>query len=928
MTALARSGKGAVHRRPRFPRRARQGALLGFLLILLTLAGTAAFAFWATSGQGVASASTGTLSPPVNLVGSTPSGSSTVNLSWTASTGSTVPQGYYVIRTRVSDGTAAAACGSSPSALVSSTSCVDSLVPDGTYAYSGTAVFNSWTSVGAPSSSVTVLADVTPPVVTVTKVNGTARTFPYSTKPAVTTIGGACGTASGDLSTVRPLLDGAATTPATASCVSGAWSLTLSTALSAEATYALSATQTDVAGNTGTAAAKAVVIDNTAPTVTGVSSTLANGSYRVSKVVPVTVTFSEPVTVTGSPKLSLATGTPAATLVSYSSGSGTSTLTFSYTVAAGNTSAGLDYSSATALTLGTGTIRDAATNNAALTLAAPGASGSLGLATDLVIDTTAPTVTGVSSTLADGSYKAAKAVPVTVTFSEPVTVTGTPQLSLATGSPVATKISYTSGSGTTTLTFTYTVAAGNTSADLDYSSTAALTGTIKDAALNPATLTLVPPGTGGSLGVANNLVIDTTAPTVTGVSSTLADGTYPSGQVVPVTVTFSEPVTVTGTPQLSLATGSPAATLVSYTSGSGTSTLTFTYIVAPGNSSADLNYSSTTALTLNGGTIRDVATNNATLTLAALGANGSLGVGTNLVIDTIAPTVTGVSSTLADGTYPSGQDVPVTVAFSAPVTVTGTPQLSLATGSPAATLASYTSGSGTSTLTFAYTVATGNTAADLDYSDTTALALNGGTIRGATNHNAILTLAAPGDSGSLGVASNIVIDAIAPNVVAVTLANGGRSGTADTGDTVTITFSKALGAATVCQSWTTSSGSLSGNSGGVTVTITDNGLNDVLTVTADGCSGGSGLNVGSIALGADYVSMTTTFDGRGSNASAVGLSSDGVLTITLGRGSGGLDTGGTTATPTYSPPSSPQLTDLTGNQLATTDVTDTSPSSF
>ena len=44
--------------------------------------------------------------------------------------------------------------------------------------------------------------------------------------------------------------------------------------------------------------------------VTGVSSTLANGSYGVGKVVPVTVSFSEPVTVTGTPQLALDSAAP------------------------------------------------------------------------------------------------------------------------------------------------------------------------------------------------------------------------------------------------------------------------------------------------------------------------------------------------------------------------------------------------------------------------------------------------------------------------------------------------------------------------------------------------------------------------------------------------------------------------------------------
>ena len=255
--------------------------------------------------------------------------------------------------------------------------------------------------------------------------------------------------------------------------------------------------------------------ENTAPTVTNVTSTLANGSYTVGQVVPVTVTFSEVVTVTGTPQLTLETGTTDRT-VNYTSGSGTNTLTFNYTVQAGDTSADLDYTSTTALALNGGTIKDAATNDATLTLATPGAAGSLGANKAIVIDTTAPTVTNVTSTLANGVYSVGQVIPVTVTFSGAVTVTGTPQLTLETGTTDRT-VNYTSGSGTNTLTFDYIVQAGDTSPDLDYTSTTALAlngGTIKDAATNDATLTLATPGTAGSLGANNVIVIDTTAPTV------------------------------------------------------------------------------------------------------------------------------------------------------------------------------------------------------------------------------------------------------------------------------------------------------------------------------------------------------------------------------------------------------------------------------
>ena len=80
---------------------------------------------------------------------------------------------------------------------------------------------------------------------------------------------------------------------------------------------------------------------------------------------------------------------------------------------------------------------------------------------------TAQTVTGVSSTAANVSYKVGDVIPITVTFSANVTVTGTPQLTLETGSTDVV-VDYTSGNGTSTLTFNYTVAAGHNSSDLDY----------------------------------------------------------------------------------------------------------------------------------------------------------------------------------------------------------------------------------------------------------------------------------------------------------------------------------------------------------------------------------------------------------------------------------------------------------------------------
>ncbi len=318
-----------------------------------------------------------------------------------------------------------------------------------------------------------------------------------------------------------------------------------------------------------------------------------------------------------------------------------------------------------------------------------------------------------TSAAANAHYKAGSSVPITLTFDTAVQVSGTPQLTLNDGG-LAT---YASGSGTAKLTFTYLVAAGQNTADLDYASTTALVvpngGGIEDLAGNVLPLTLPPTGTDGL--AAKNIVIDTTAPTVTTVSSTKAAGTYGVGTAIPITVTFSERVTVTGTPKLTLNAGSGA--VATYTSVSGDS-LTFTYTVAAKQSTADLDYASTAALALNGGSIKDLAGNVPTLTLPATGTDGLWA--EKIVINTTPPTVKTVSSTKAAGTYAVGTVIPITVTFSKPVAVTGTPKLTLNAGKGAA--ATYTSGSGTATLLFTYTVAAKQNTTDLDYASTAARA--------------------------------------------------------------------------------------------------------------------------------------------------------------------------------------------------------------
>jgi hypothetical protein len=134
-----------------------------FLPALAVLAtGVVAWAYWTTQGSGNASASVGTLNAPTDVsVPSSASGS--VHVTWTGSTlgdGLTPASGYYVTRIRNSDSSSSNACGTSPSSLLSSTatSCDDEGVPDGTYHYTVTAVYHSWTATSAASGDVVTAA--------------------------------------------------------------------------------------------------------------------------------------------------------------------------------------------------------------------------------------------------------------------------------------------------------------------------------------------------------------------------------------------------------------------------------------------------------------------------------------------------------------------------------------------------------------------------------------------------------------------------------------------------------------------------------------------------------------------------------------------------------------------------------------------------
>jgi len=172
----------------------------------------------------------------------------------------------------------------------------------------------------------------------------------------------------------------------------------------------------DIAGNqrTGTQSATNIVVDQVQPTVSSVSSSTDNGSYKSGTTINIDVTGSEVLNVTGTPQITLETGTTDAT-VDYTSGSTTTTITFVYTVDDGHTSSDLDVQNVNALSLNSGTIYDNAGNALDLTLSTPGGSGSLGENKDIIVDTEAPTAV---ITYSDSLVKENDIISVTAIFSE------------------------------------------------------------------------------------------------------------------------------------------------------------------------------------------------------------------------------------------------------------------------------------------------------------------------------------------------------------------------------------------------------------------------------------------------------------------------------------------------------------------------------
>ena len=300
---------------------------------------------------------------------------------------------------------------------------------------------------------------------------------------------------------------------------------------------------------------------------------------------------------------------------------------------------------------------------------------------------------------------------------------------------------------------------------------------------------------------------DTTAPTISSIAVTsdpddddsrfafwYDEGVYGIGDEVEVTVTFSEDVTVTGSPRLELTIGSSAKN-AAYKSANG-SKVVFGYTVASGDSDTDGISIAADKLTLNGGTIEDAADNAANLSHSALSAQAGH------KVDGIRPTVIArpyfVYSTFTiDGVHTVGEYISAYVRFSEEVIGIGVrndgrPRLGIDIGG-ATKYARYhpipINDWRDETLRFMYQVVKGDLDLDGISVAENSVELNGGTIRDAAGNDAVLTHSA------VPANDTFIVDGVPATVKSVAItSNPGSDNTYDVRDTieVTVTFSEAV----------------------------------------------------------------------------------------------------------------------------------------
>jgi hypothetical protein len=382
-------------------------------------------------------------------------------------------------------------------------------------------------------------------------------------------------------------------------------------------------------------------VTSAVPTVSSIvlSATGAQaGTLNIGDTVTATVNMSEVTNVSGTPQLALTIG-GSVVQANYVSGSGSTALVFSYTIASGrNDSNGISLP-ANALGLNGGTLTDVTGNNANLS------TGALADNANFKVDTTDPTTPSILRVIDSvGNVTTDVAHNGKTDDTELVVRVNLANTGAAAGDSVQLL------NGTTNMASPVTLIGTNITAGfVDIATPTLSNGTTYD--FN-AKIT-DPAGNVSAAATVNHTVTIDTAPSVSSLAISSAtnaqNSTLNQGDVLTVTVNMNEVTTVTGTPQLALNIGGTTVQ-ANYVGGTGTTALTFSYTIAANQTDTNGISLAANALTQsNGSTLRDSFGSDAILDTLAVVDNASYKVDTSAPL---APSITSVTDNVGASTGP------------------------------------------------------------------------------------------------------------------------------------------------------------------------------------------------------------------------------------------------------------------------------------
>ena len=516
------------------------------------------------------------------------------------------------------------------------------------------------------------------------------------------------------------------------------------------------------------------------------SSPARGDTYQLGETIEVEVEFDGVVKATGEPQIALTIGTRTRRATKY--GWSSHSLRFQYTVQAGDRDEDGISIPANALSLVGGTITAAdGTTAADLTheaVAPEGASKVNGS------DVTPPQVRairfGYSPPARGDTYELGETVEVEVEFDRAVTATGAPRVALTVGTE--TRHATFRGWGTQSLHFDYTVQAGDR--DEDGISIPANALALAGGSITAADGTTAADLTHGTVTADGDRKVNGSLASPPGVThlyfgdSPARGNTYERGETVRVAVHFDKVVKVTGRPQVELTIGAETRYATLSTRWGDDRYVDFSYVVQEGDRDEDGISIPANALILNGGSITAAdGTTDAALTHAAVGPERDRKVdGSGDVTPARVAAIYFDSSPARGDTYELGETVEVVVTFDGGVEATGEPRVALTIGTQ--TRPATSSGWGSNSLYFSYTVQEEDRDEDGISIAANALVLSGGTITAPDGTTpADLTHAAVAADGGSKVNGSLVAP---PRVRDISFYSPGRSHTYARGETIEV----------------------------------------------------------------------------------------------------------------------------------------------